>query len=90
MVAVVGALPRLVIAVRRARLEGRRERTEFSRQLPVPVAPIDEIDPTVVGVDPAAQSVLPGGRIPQYLADRLDLARGDRRGAGGLGQLGWW
>jgi hypothetical protein len=72
MVAVVEALPRVVIAVRRGRLEGRLERTEFTRQLRVPVAPIGEIDPTVVGVDSAAQSVPPGGRIPQYLARGID------------------
>jgi hypothetical protein len=38
----------------------------------VPVGPISEIDPTMIGVDRAAQQVLPGGAIPDYVERAID------------------
>jgi hypothetical protein len=40
--------------------------------LQVPVGPISEIDPTLIGVDKAAQQVLPGGAIPAYVECAID------------------
>jgi hypothetical protein len=40
--------------------------------LQVPVGPISELDPTLIGVDRAAQQVLPGGAIPAYVERGID------------------
>src|SRR5947209_16064819 len=40
--------------------------------LQVPVGPISEVNPTMIGVDKAAQQVLPGGAIPAYVARAID------------------
>jgi hypothetical protein len=88
VIAVVGALVRMLIAVNRARLEGRQERVELGRLLRAPVAPVGGIDPTVIGVDPAAQSILPGGRLPAYVErDAFDagLREAVRAGLDGSG-----
>ena len=45
IIAAVGALARVVIAVQRARLEGEREKAESAGRLRVAVSPIGEIDP---------------------------------------------
>ena len=71
-VAAAGALVRLGIGLLRGRLEQRRERAESSRRLRAPVGPVSEIDPTVIGVDPAAQDLLDGGRLPRYLPRNVD------------------
>ncbi|MBV9163017.1 MAG: hypothetical protein JO281_16010 [Pseudonocardiales bacterium] len=74
IVAAVGALVRVVIAVQRARLEGKREKAEFGGRLRVAVAPIGEVNPTLVGVDPAAQTILSGGVVPDYVGRAADEA----------------
>ena len=74
IVAVVGALARVVIAIQRARLEGAREKAESARRLRVPVAPIGEVDPTLIGVDRAAQRILAGGVVPEYVGRMVDDA----------------
>src|SRR6476646_2058886 len=59
VVAALGAMASLVISTAQARLQSKRERAELDRRVRVPVAPIIEIDPTLIGVDPAAtQTVL--------------------------------
>ena len=59
---------RVVIAVQRARLEGQRERAESARLLRVAVAPIGEVNPTLIGVvDPAEQTILAGDVVPEYV-----------------------
>ena len=63
---------RAMIAVHRARLEGQREQAESARRLRVPVTPIRRIDPTLIGVDRAAQSVLAGDVVPEYVGRRVD------------------
>jgi tetratricopeptide (TPR) repeat protein len=88
-VGVAGALARGVIAVGRARLEGRRERAESVRRLRVAVAPVGEIDPTMVGVDPAAQTVLPGGRVPAYVVRDVDAVLREAVAAGLRGAGPW-
>jgi tetratricopeptide (TPR) repeat protein len=67
ILAVAGALARLGIAVWRARLEGERERVELGRLVRVHVAPIDDVDPTLIGIDRAEQTILPGGDVPEYV-----------------------
>ncbi|HEV2071790.1 MAG TPA: hypothetical protein VGR26_18555 [Acidimicrobiales bacterium] len=54
------------------RTEDKQERTESRRFLRVPVAPIDEIDPVLVGVDRAEQVILPGGGVPRYVPRTAD------------------
>ncbi|MBV8541672.1 MAG: hypothetical protein JO364_09355 [Pseudonocardiales bacterium] len=72
IIAVAGACARVVIAVQRARLEGKREKAEFAGRCRVAVKPIGEIDPTLIGVDPAAQTILAGGEVPDYVGRTVD------------------
>jgi tetratricopeptide (TPR) repeat protein len=89
IVAAAGGLSRLVMSVQRARLESRRERLESARQLRVPVAPITEVDPTLIGVDLAAQTVLPGGELPDYIGREVDAALRDAVAAALDGRGRW-
>jgi tetratricopeptide (TPR) repeat protein len=88
-VGAAGALARGVIAVAGAHLEGRQERAELARRLQVPVAPVGEIDPTLVGVDPAAQTILPGGRVPAYVGRAVDAVVREAVTAGLRGAGPW-
>jgi hypothetical protein len=88
-VAAAGALARGVIAVRRAQLERLRELRELKRRIRVPVAPVGEIDPTMVGVDPAAQTILPGGQVPAYVGREVDAVLREAVAAG-LQGVGRW
>jgi len=72
VVAAVGAVLRLVIAVRKSRLEGQRERAESVRRLRVAPAVIAEIDPTAIGIDRAEQTILPGAGVPDYIPRAAD------------------
>ena len=73
IVAAVGAAARLGIAVTRASVESEREKTESARGLRAPVAPVAQIDPTLIGIDRAAkQSILLGGDVPQYVSRTAD------------------
>ncbi|MGH3833462.1 MAG: hypothetical protein ACRDRS_24010 [Pseudonocardiaceae bacterium] len=72
IIAVVGACARVGIAVQRARLEGKREEAEFAGRCRVAVKPIGETDPTLIGVDPAAQTILAGGVVPDYVGRTVD------------------
>ncbi|MDN5856927.1 MAG: hypothetical protein L0K86_29645, partial [Actinomycetia bacterium] len=71
-VAVTGAVVSLGIRVFRGRLEGQRERTESLRRLRAPVAAVSDVDPIAIGVDPAAQDLLTGDRLPRYLPREVD------------------
>jgi hypothetical protein len=88
-VAAVGAVARGVTAVARARLEGRVERAEWMRRLRVPVAPVGEVDPTLVGVDPAAQAILTGGPVPAYVGREVDAVAREAVAAGLRGAGPW-
>lgn len=66
VVAAVGAFARIGIAVRRAGLEAQVERAELDGLLRVGLGPIGGIDPTLIGIDPAEQTILPGGAVPRY------------------------
>lgn len=66
VVAAVGAIARIVIAVRRAGLEAEVERAAFEGLVRVGVGPIGGIDPTLIGIDRAEQTILPGGAVPSY------------------------
>jgi tetratricopeptide (TPR) repeat protein len=72
VVAAVGAVATSVISTQQARLEGKRERAELDRRVKVPVTPITEIDPTQIGVDPAATQTLLGGAVPEYVGREVD------------------
>jgi tetratricopeptide (TPR) repeat protein len=56
--------------------EEERKRTELLRR--APVTAVDAIDPTEIGVDAAAQDILPGGAVPDYVPRDVD---GDLREA---------
>jgi hypothetical protein len=86
-VAAVAALAGLVIIAARARLEGRRERAESDRRLRV--APITEVDPTLIGVDKAAPTVLPWATLPDYLAREVDTVLRDAIAAALAGRGDW-
>ena len=85
--AAAGGLAGLVIIAARARLEGRRERAESDRRLRV--APITEVDPTLIGVDKAAQTVLPGAALPDYFARAVDTVLRDAIAAALAGRGDW-
>jgi hypothetical protein len=72
VVAAVGAMASLVISTEQARLESKRERAELGRRVKVRVAPITEIDPTLIGVDPAATQTVLGGTVPEYVGREID------------------
>jgi hypothetical protein len=57
--------------------------------LQVPVGPISEIDPTMIGVDKAAQQVLPGGAIPDYVDRVIDAELRGALGAAVRGESPW-
>src|SRR6202171_182904 len=84
---IVAALAGLVIIAARARLEGRRERAESVRRLRV--APITEVDPTLIGVDKAVQTVLPGATLPDYLPRGVDTGLRDVIAAALAGRGDW-
>jgi hypothetical protein len=59
-----------------AEQEVEREHTELVGR--APVAAVGQIDPTQIGVDAAAQTILDGGRVPRYAGRAVD---GELRGA---------
>jgi hypothetical protein len=70
---------------------GSRAGNGLLSSLQVPVGPISEIDPTMIGVDRAAQQVLPGGAIPAYVERGIDAElRGALEGRCSAGVRGWW
>ena len=68
---------------------GSRAGNGLLSSLQVPVGPISEIDPTMIGVDRAAQQVLPGGVIPAYVARAIDAELRGALGAAVRGQGPW-
>ena len=74
IVAVVGAVIRTVIALRRSQLEEAQEQVELELRFRVPIRLVGEIDPTEIGIDPAAQTILRGDKIPEYVPRRADDA----------------
>ena len=68
----LGALAQALILARSERLAQAQDEALLERRLRVPVARVDAIDPTAVGVDPAAQSLLDGGEVPRYLPRDVD------------------
>jgi tetratricopeptide (TPR) repeat protein len=72
--ALVFAVALFVVKAARLRLEKRREQWESDRRLRIPVTPAAEVDPLSIGVERAAQSVLPGGEHPAYLPRGVDTA----------------
>jgi hypothetical protein len=50
--------------------EAERERRELGRRALVAAA--EQVDPTTIGVDAAAQDILPGGEVPEYVARDID------------------
>src|SRR6187551_326384 len=69
---VAGAAGRLAIRFRRTQLEDEREQTVLDRRVRTAAAPVQEIRATEIGVDRAAQSILPGGETPVYLPREVD------------------
>lgn len=57
--------------------------------LQVPVGPIGEVDPTLIGVDAAAQELLPGGSRPAYVPRGIDEPLCEALKAGVRGDGPW-
>ena len=72
--AAVFAFALVVVRLGRARVEAKRERAHSVRLLRIPITPVEEVDPTTIGVDRAAQTVLAGGERPVYLPRERDAA----------------
>ena len=72
VVAAVGAIASAVISTEQVQLESLRERAELDRRVKVDVAPIKKIDPTEIGVDPAATQTMLGGTVPKYIPREID------------------
>src|SRR5271165_4423943 len=72
IVTLLGALAQALILARSERLARAQDEVLLERRLRVPVAGVDAIDPTAVGVDRAAQSLLDGGEVPRYLPRDVD------------------
>lgn len=73
-IAAVGALARVLIAIKQGGIERSRERVELDRRLRIPIRVVTDLDPRAIGVDPAAQTVLPGGETPDYVPRLADEA----------------
>jgi cellulose synthase operon protein C len=71
--AVTGAA-RIAMAIGQGRLEHAQEQSELGRRLRVPIAAVTDVDPTEIGVDPAAQTVFDGDETPEYLVRTVDDA----------------
>ncbi len=71
-VAVVGGLLRMAIVLGRTGLERERELVELDRRLRVSIASVQDVDPVAIGIDAAAQSILPGGEVPDYVPRSAD------------------
>lgn len=50
--------------------DAQRARADLGRQ--ALVGPAEDVDPTTIGVDAAAQDILPGGEVPEYVARDVD------------------
>jgi tetratricopeptide (TPR) repeat protein len=88
--AALGGVVRVILTLRRGRLERAQESATLDRRILVPIAGVEEVDPTDVGVDAAApQDVLPGERVPQYLARDVDAALDAALGRGLDGNGPW-
>lgn len=90
--ALIAALVFNVVKVRNARAEaanaeGEHERAALGRRATAGAA--DQVDPTTLGVSAAAQDILPGGEVPEYVARAVD---GELRTAleAGLDGSGRW
>ncbi len=72
VVVLVGGIGVVVLAKRRNQTETTQEKYEADRVLNVPPSPVNEIDPTGIGVDLAVQSILPGTTVPEYVLRSVD------------------
>jgi len=90
IVASLGAVLRLVIALRRSGVERRQEVAELERRMRVPIDDVTDVDPTEIGVDAAPpQTLLPGDALPQYLPREVDEALDDAVAAALCGTGPW-
>jgi tetratricopeptide (TPR) repeat protein len=62
---------RFVVESRNAGLAAAAHEDELRRER-APERPVNLLDPTQIGVDPAAQTILDGGRVPAYVARKID------------------
>ena len=71
-VAVGGAFARIVIEIMRGRLERSQEQADMDRRVRTGFKALADLDPRAIGVDPAAQTVLPGAETPEYVPRLAD------------------
>lgn len=89
VVAAVVAVALLVVRLGRARVEASAEAVMSDRRLRIPVTVVCEVDPVSIGVERAAQSVLPGGERPRYVSRGVDGAVLEGVTAAALGRGRW-
>ena len=73
-IACVGSASRIAMAIGQGRLERAQEHSALAQRVRVPIAAVSAVDPTEIGVDPAAQIVLRGGTTPDYVGRSVDEA----------------
>jgi tetratricopeptide (TPR) repeat protein len=65
------AVALFVIESRNASLAATAHEDELRRER-APERPVDQLDPTQIGIDPAAQTILDGDKVPTYVARKRD------------------
>jgi tetratricopeptide (TPR) repeat protein len=71
-ITLTSALGSLAIRIMQGKIEAQQETAQLDRRLRVPIKQLSDIVPTRIGVDRAAQELLPGGENPQYLPRAVD------------------
>lgn len=74
VIASVGGASRIAVTIGQGRLERAQEQAELAQRVHVPIGAVSDVDPTEIGVDPAAQIVLAGGTMPDYVGRTVDEA----------------
>jgi hypothetical protein len=72
-----------------SRMGTSASRAKFARWLRVPISRVGEVDVSLIGVDPAAQTTLPGGPVPKYVPRRVDPELREAIGAALAGRGEW-
>jgi tetratricopeptide (TPR) repeat protein len=73
-IACIAGASRIAMAIGQGRLERAQEQSELAQRVRVPIGAVRAVDPTEIGVDPAAQFVLGGGTTPNYVGRTVDEA----------------
>lgn len=85
-----GLVAQAVSIGRQSAIEQEQQDSEFALRTHVPPwTPVDDVDPTMIGVDAAAQSILPGEEVPEYVVRDIDAQLSDAIADGRTGDGPW-